>query len=322
MLTTQSKPYELTPAGIIWRRALQPEEFSELIGWLRIAREAVHWWVGDALLYGDEHMQGVAEQLVDASDWEESTVRVYTSVCARVPMSNRLARVPFGHYVNGLAALPLDEQRAWAERVERESLTQAQLRTALRLDSRREAYDLKHAGLPSGLFRLGLATPPWEFDDAGSITREASQALMPIADLCALPVGDLFEDDAVLGLWVPAPLLYAKPGPREVLDAWGFTCRDGMVWDKVMHHADAASIVSTRHEHFLICTRGSCAPDAPTPMPESIYRARGELKPAHFRQTLERLYPIGSRVDLFGRQPVAGWTLLGRDLGLRERKSA
>ena len=37
-------------------------------------------------------------------------------------------------------------------------------------------------------------------------------------------------------------------------------------------------------------------------------------KPASFRQTIERLYPLGARLELFGRHEVQGWTVYGNQL--------
>jgi N6-adenosine-specific RNA methylase IME4 len=70
-----------------------------------------------------------------------------------------------------------------------------------------------------------------------------------------------------------------------------------------------------RHELLLVCTRGSCTPDAPTPMPDSVIAeersGRHSEKPASFRQLIDRLYPIGPRLELFARdivpEPWAVW---------------
>ena len=89
-----------------------------------------------------------------------------------------------------------------------------------------------------------------------------------------------------------------------------------MVWNKLAHNF--GHYVSVRHENLLICTRGSCTPDRPTPRPESVVSERRSAihseKPGSFRQTIERLYPLGARLELFGRHEVAGWTVYGNQL--------
>jgi N6-adenosine-specific RNA methylase IME4 len=316
-----SKPYELTPTGIIWHRKATPEEWTDLINWLNVAQSAVHWWVGDALLYGDEHLKQIADQVVDASKWEESTVRVYKSVCARVPPANRHEKVPFGHYVNGIAALPVEKQTEWVYRVAEDSLSQAQMRTELRLSARREHYAA--GDLPDGKFRVLYVDPPWAYDDSGVILEESAYGraerhypTMTIEQLMAMPVIDHVEDDAVMFMWVTAPLLMERPGPREVIEAWGFKPKTGMVWHKDAHNF--GHYVSVRHEHLLICTRGSCTPDQPTPMPSSVYtekRKAHSQKPDYFRELIARLYPIGRRLELFGREEHEGWTVYGNQIG-------
>ncbi len=136
---------------------------------------------------------------------------------------------------------------------------------------------------------------------------------MSIAELCALSVRDHVTDDAVLFLWVPAPML-SECWP--VIEAWGFTYKTQMVWNKLAHNF--GHYVSVRHENLLICTRGSCTPDQPTPMPESVVNERRSAihseKPESFRKTIERLYPLGRRLELFGRREVEGWTVYGNEL--------
>ena len=120
-------------------------------------------------------------------------------------------------------------------------------------------------------------------------------------------------DDAVLFLWVTSPKLVDC---WPVISAWGFTYKTSMVWNKVAHNY--GNYVSVRHEFLLICTRESCTPDAPVPMPNSVVTERRSEthseKPASFRTTIERLYPLGRRLELFGRRAVEGWTVYGNQL--------
>jgi N6-adenosine-specific RNA methylase IME4 len=100
-----------------------------------------------------------------------------------------------------------------------------------------------------------------------------------------------------------------------VLDAWGFTYKTSIVWDKVLHNF--GSYVSVRHELLLICTRGSCTPDRPTPMPDSVQTIRrGDVhseKPEEFRRLIEQLYD-GPYVELFARKEAEGWTCWGNQI--------
>ena len=137
--------------------------------------------------------------------------------------------------------------------------------------------------------------------------RSATIQTMTVDDLCAMPVKAHLEE-AVLFLWVPSPLL-SQCWP--VIDALGFTYKGSFVWDKQAHNY--GHDMSVRHEHLLLCTRGSCTPDQPTPMPSSVITERRSdhhsEKPAQARHIIERLYPFGRKLELFGRRPVPGWTV-------------
>ena len=125
--------------------------------------------------------------------------------------------------------------------------------------------------------------------------------------------------------WVTAPMLLENPGPREVIEAWGFKPKTGIVWDKVLHNW--GHYVGVYHEHLIIATRGSCMPDVPTPLPDSVQviRRSGEHseKPEFFRkEIIERLYTTGPRLELFGRRPVEGWSVFGNDARLWQKEMA
>lgn len=163
--------------------------------------------------------------------------------------------------------------------------------------------------LPEGIFRVFYADPPWRYNNSGIIgpdmygRAERHFPTMSIDELCALDVKDHVAADAVLWLWVTSPIL-AECWP--VIAAWGFNYKTSMVWDKVRHNF--GSYVSVRHELLLICTRGSCLPDEPTPMPDSVVveerTSTHSEKPEVFRQIIDRLYPRGPRVELFARHAV------------------
>lgn len=176
--------------------------------------------------------------------------------------------------------------------------------------------------LPHGVFRVFYADPPWNYGNSGVINDSDGYGRaarhypsMTIDELCAMDVIAHVASDAVLFLWVTSPLL-AECWP--VIDAWGFTYKTSMVWDKVAHNY--GSYVSVRHELLLICTRGSCTPDHPVPMPDSVVTvdrsAEHSEKPEIFRTIIDRLYDGDEtqKLELFARAPVTGWTAYGNEL--------
>jgi len=169
----------------------------------------------------------------------------------------------------------------------------------------------KAVALPTAKYRVIYADPPWKYGD--QLTEDYGPVkfhypAMTIAELCALPVREMSEPDAVLFLWVTSPLLFEC---LPMIEAWGFKYKTSFVWDKVKHNMGHYN--SVRHEFLLICTRGSCTPDARKlhDSVQSIERTTHSTKPEKFREIIEELYPHGKRLELFARKETAGWDTYG-----------
>jgi N6-adenosine-specific RNA methylase IME4 len=175
------------------------------------------------------------------------------------------------------------------------------------------------AALPADTYRVLYADPPWQYNDSRATGdhRETTAALthyptMCVADLCALNLRSLAQPDSVLLMWATFPLL---PDALRVVEAWGFKYKTAFVWSKGRgtfghyHTADA--------ELLMVATRGSCVPDADTreAQVQSVVRdGRHSEKPEHFRALVDRLYPIGPRIELFARgQAASGWHTWGNE---------
>jgi N6-adenosine-specific RNA methylase IME4 len=189
------------------------------------------------------------------------------------------------------------------------------------LREHRREHMRERVTLPPGKYRVLYADPPWSYgnhgviDDADAYGRaERHYPSMTIAELCTLDVQALAADDAVLFLWVTSPLL-GECWP--VIKAWGFEYKTSLVWDKVEHNF--GNYVSVRHELLLLCTRGSCLPDHPTPMPDSVLSIPRSTvhsqKPEEFRALIDRLYDgdADQKIELFARAAVPGWTVWGNE---------
>jgi N6-adenosine-specific RNA methylase IME4 len=172
--------------------------------------------------------------------------------------------------------------------------------------------------LPTDKYRVLYADPPWSYGNSGIIGDTDHYGRvgrhypsMTIAELCALPIRDMVEDNAVLFMWVTSPLLAEC---FEVIRAWGFTYKTSFVWDKVRHNFGHYN--SVRHELLLVCTRGSCTPDAPTLYDSVQTIERSDVhseKPEAFREIIDALYPHGRRLELFARRDAAGWETWGNE---------
>lgn len=310
-------PFTLTATGLEVTGRPTFEAWESCGAVLRRIEGAAQWWIGDWLNYGEKVYGEKYRQALAAMDREYQTLRNYAYVAQNVKLSRRRDNLSFSIHAEVAPLAPAD-QDVWLERAATERLTLAEFRRLLRLAARRAHFSA--GALPDGQFRIVYADPPWAYSDSGVIVSsdaygraERHYPTMTIAELCAMPVIEIVADDAVLFLWVTSPLL-AECWP--VIEAWGFQYKTSMVWDKCAHNF--GHYVSVRHEFLLICTRGSCTPDQPVPMPDSVVvEPRSDEhseKPESFRGLIERLYPLGRRLELFGRRPVDGWTVYGNQL--------
>lgn len=199
-------------------------------------------------------------------------------------------------------------------------------------------------GLPMFGFDLIMADPPWLFETRSQKgTRKSPQAhyrCMTIAEICALPVGNLAAPDSFLFLWATWPLLFTgdvrtrKPGNAhhspvgEVLDAWGFRYVTGGSWQKRTASGKAAYGGGYRArsscEPFLIGVKGAPVNSrALRNLIETVeddnaidgLRREHSRKPEEAYAWCEAYMPGARRLDLFSRCDRDGWTAAGDEVG-------
>lgn len=228
------------------------------------------------------------------------------------------------HRWQTVAAIPDEvfEQHIAETVAERAELTSAGvLRVAVGISRNQRNQEKKNAPpLPGEKYRVWYADPPWKYGNAGVINETDGYGhvarhypSMSIDELCAMgaSVSKACEPDAVLFMWVTSPLLEEC---FPVIKAWGFQYKTSFVWDKVGHNFGHYN--SVRHELLLVCTRGSCTPDAPTLHDSvvSIEKSRKHSeKPEEFRQMIDGMYTHGKRIELFSRETVEGWDAWGNE---------
>lgn len=178
-------------------------------------------------------------------------------------------------------------------------------------------------------YRVILADPPWQFNslwggrpkmtDGGYPSRaiDAHYDTMSIADIAALPVADLAQDDCVLFMWTCWPVL--RPS-LDVIDAWGFTYKTcGFSWLKV--NADGSPFTGLGYwtrantEPCLLATRGRPKRRG-MDVAQALVAQRREhsRKPDDVHGRIERLID-GPYVELFARARRAGWDAWGNQVG-------
>ena len=170
---------------------------------------------------------------------------------------------------------------------------------------------------PEGKYRVIYADPPWSYGDersGGSYGGAVDHYnTMSLQELCDMPVANLAEKDAVLFLWVTAPMLMNEG--NEVLKAWGFKYKAHFIWDKT--NSFVGNYNTVQHELLLIATKGSCTPDN-TQRFKSIQTIaktkKHSEKPEEFRNIIETLYTYGNKIELFARKATEGWKVYGNEV--------
>lgn len=300
-------------------------ETSAAIAFAERAEKASQWWLADLLAYlhTRDDWEDQRDEVIEATGYTPETIRKYLYMGERFAPGRRRPNVDFSVH-REVAALEPRVREELLEVAETERMSVRDMRSEVRARSRRRV--LEGQAVLEGMYRVIYADPPWAYNDRGDIVvgkssaykrAEAHYPTMPIEEICRLPVAEHALPNSVLFLWVTAPMLLQNPGPREVGEAWGFTYKQNLVWDKVLgmfgHYAHG------RHEHLTIWTRGAGLPDIDPNWVDSVqtYR-RGEhsAKPKEFYSIIEKLYVKGPYLELFARERREGWTSFGNDASL------
>lgn len=176
-------------------------------------------------------------------------------------------------------------------------------------------------------YRVIIADPPWSYSNSGSQGAAAGEyPTMTIADLCALPVAEIADDDAVLLLWG------TWPNTHEAIDlvvAWGFRVVTGFPWVKLCGDPQR-SLLTEGYEYkpqygigfwgrgctepVYICRRGK--PERTTAAANTLLLLSENF--GHSRKP-ENLYEYaeqfgGPYLEIFARRPRDGWRSVGNEI--------
>lgn len=172
---------------------------------------------------------------------------------------------------------------------------------------------------PFGGFDLIMADPPWRYELRSSAGEEkAPQAQYTCQDIDwikALPVEALAGENCLLWLWATNPML---PQAFEVMAAWGFTFATAGHWSKKTRTGKQAFgtgyILRCAGEPFLI---GKIGAPRTTRSVRSVIEGpvrQHSRKPDEAFAAAEQLMPLARRLELFSRQPRAGWDTWGDEI--------
>ena len=146
---------------------------------------------------------------------------------------------------------------------------------------------------------------------------------MTTADICALPVGDVADNDAVLFLWATWPML---PDAMRVVSAWGFEYVTGFPWVKILGqpsqtlfgeleirpHYGTGFWIRGASELVMIARRGDVSALSGDLVGLLCKNGRHSKKPENLYHIAER-YPA-PRLELFARREREGWDVFGNEV--------
>lgn len=176
---------------------------------------------------------------------------------------------------------------------------------------------------PTGKYDVIYADPPWRMKNTktgGSMKSGAAQkySVMNMRDLCALPVNDLCNKNAVLFMW----WLAAMPEQAlQLVDAWGFKLKTmtGFVWNKTTvkgtPHFGMGFYTRAGSESCLIAVKGKWKPSSHSVRSVVTEPVRGHSKkPMGVARGIEELSGDVPRIELFARDIKPGWDVWGNEV--------
>jgi N6-adenosine-specific RNA methylase IME4 len=326
----KAAPVLTVPGFILSKTGLRPDGKPTLQQWREAgqvffqAGGSLHWWIGDWLNYGERCYGNTYTKAMEMSGFDYQTCADDKWVASRVEFSRRREHLSFAHH-RETAGLEAEAQDSILAAAERQGWNRNELRQQVRLYQERKTiplppangctvYDLRtliHKG-----YRFGTiyADPPWQYDNQA--TRAATDnhyPTMTLEEIAALPIQELAADNAHLHLWTTNSFIFDCP---RIMEAWGFEYKSKFTWCKPYFGLGNYWRVAT--EDMLLGVRGS-QPFRDAGLINWLESDRGEHseKPEAIRRLIERASP-GPYLELFGRRPVAGWTVWGNEIDRAE----
>jgi len=188
--------------------------------------------------------------------------------------------------------------------------------------------------LPLAAYKAAIVDIPWRFEvysDKG-MKKSATSKYPTMTEAEAIAFGKelgvewCFDPDCVALFWCPSWAM-ANCTVHRVARAWGFTPISMGSWFKITSRGKDTFgngyIFRDNMEPYLVCTRG----EPGLPKNRSIrngfraLRREHSRKPPYLHVALEKMYPRGPFVEIFGREERKGWDTFGNEIGLFEGKS-
>jgi len=169
-------------------------------------------------------------------------------------------------------------------------------------------------------YKIIYADPPWSYRNMGNIqaTANSHYSTMSNKDICNLPINKISEDNSILFLWATFPKIQEA---LDVIKAWGFEYKTlGFSWIKTnpkngKPFFGVGWYTKSNAEVCLIGVKGK-APKISNSVSSVIIEPRGDhsAKPDIVRDKIVEFCGDITRIELFAREKILGWTSIGNDI--------
>jgi len=190
-------------------------------------------------------------------------------------------------------------------------------------EEKRKEIEEEELRPPEGTYEVIVIDPPWRHEEAGHPWDSEQSGYDPrgkrgTTDYPTMSLEELknFDlpaaDDCVLWLWTTNTFMRRA---FDVLDAWGFTPKTILTWDKV--NAGVGFWLRNVTEHCILAVKGDARKIFDNKAHTTLIREkRGKHseKPERFYELVEETC-VGHKIDIFGRKNRDGWDVWGGEAG-------
>jgi hypothetical protein len=103
------------------------DEWENIGHFLKTANQAVQWWIGDWLNFGEKKWGDTYTQALDATDYQQTSLRNMKWVSNIFDVSRRRDNLTWSHHME-VASLPQDLQEYWLAQCEQKLYSRNELR--------------------------------------------------------------------------------------------------------------------------------------------------------------------------------------------------
>jgi hypothetical protein len=130
-LILRADGFRFTPTGLIVEGEPSFELWQAVGVKLQAMKNAIQWWIGDWLNYGERRWGEMYAQAVEQTSYTEGSLANMKWVADSVQPSSRNENLSYSHHV-AVAPLPPVAQEQWLAEAEIQGLTTRQLQRAIR----------------------------------------------------------------------------------------------------------------------------------------------------------------------------------------------